>query len=120
MRRALSLVCLLAFWTLAAAAAPVEIEVARMSPTTGFVLPRFGTIYLEIAYRSDQPLRLQARAYAKGKSLDAGQMMNASAVQLAALPSPTRTSGRDQGRWKQRTFQIRSSNTAFNGVAGGR
>jgi hypothetical protein len=83
MRRALSLVCLLAFWTLAAAAAQVQIEVVRMSPNSGFVLPRYGTIYMEIAYRSDQPLRLQARAYAKGKSLDTGQMMNASALHPA-------------------------------------
>jgi hypothetical protein len=72
------LVFMLTFCALPAKAEPVEIEVARMSPSSGFVLPRHGSIYMEIAYRSDQPIRLQARAYAKGQSLDAGQMMNAS------------------------------------------
>ena len=83
MRRLLSLVCLLVFWTVAAAAEPVQIEVVRMSPSSGFVLPRFGHLYMEVSYRSDQPLRLQARAFADGQSLDAGQMMNASAVHPA-------------------------------------
>ncbi len=84
MRRLLLSGILLIFSTLASTAQqPVEMEVVRMSPSSGFVLPRFGTIYMEIAYRSDEPLRLQARAFANGASLDAGQAMNASIVQPA-------------------------------------
>lgn len=67
----------------ASAASSVQMEVTRMSPSSGFVLPRDGTIYMEVAYTADQPLRLQARAFAGGKSLDAGQRMNASAVHPA-------------------------------------
>ena len=83
MRSLLTSAILAFFCALAASAEPVSIEVVRMSPSSGFVLPRFGQIYIEVAYRSDQPLRLQARAFADGQSLDAGQMMNASAVHPA-------------------------------------
>jgi hypothetical protein len=67
----------------ASAASSVQMEVTRMSPSSGFVLPRDGTLYMEVAYSADQPLRLQARAFAGGKSLDAGQRMNASALHPA-------------------------------------
>ncbi len=67
----------------ASAASSVTMEVTRTSPSSGFVLPRDGTIYMEVTYRADQPLRLQARAFKDGKSLDAGQRMNASAVHPA-------------------------------------
>jgi len=82
--RALSLpIVILAWFCSAAAAEPVDLSVARMSPSSGFVLPRDGTIYMEIAYRSDQPIRLQARAFAGGSSLDNGQKMNASVAHPA-------------------------------------
>lgn len=83
MGRLLPLALLFLACTIGASAAAVQMEVARMSPSSGFVLPRSGTIYMEIAYRADQPIRLQARAFAKGMSLDAGQMMNASVVHPA-------------------------------------
>ncbi len=81
----LSLLTLLFFVCAAAAgaASSVSMEVTRTSPSSGFVLPRDGTIYMEVAYRADQPLRLQARAFKGGKSLDAGQRMNASALHPA-------------------------------------
>ena len=81
----LSLLALLFFICTAAADAgsSVQLEVMRMAPSSGFVLPRDGTLYMEVAYRADQPLRLQARAFKDGKSLDAGQRMNASAVHPA-------------------------------------
>ena len=82
--RVVSLSILLLAWLCAAAAAdPVELSVARMSPSSGFVLVRDGTIYMQIAYRSDQPVRLQARAFAGGSSLDKGQKMNASVTHPA-------------------------------------
>lgn len=62
----------------AADPASITISVGKTSPSINAVLPRFGTLYLEVAYRSDQPLRLQARAFKGGKSLDSGQAMNAS------------------------------------------
>ncbi|MCX7303254.1 MAG: hypothetical protein NTV73_02790 [Hyphomicrobiales bacterium] len=83
--RLVSLSILLAAWLCGAAAAdPPALSVARMSPSSSFVLARDGTIYMEIAYRSDQPIRLQARAFASGVSVDKGQKMNASVVHPAS------------------------------------
>jgi hypothetical protein len=56
----------------------VTLKVLRTSPSDNFVLARFQRLYLEIAYEADQPLRLQARAYSAGMSVDKGQAMNAS------------------------------------------
>ncbi len=84
MRLLLLSLALLIFPALATKAAePVQMDVVRTSPSSGFVLPRYGTINMEIAYHSAEPLRLQARAYSNGVSLDAGQAMNASVVHPA-------------------------------------
>jgi len=59
-------------------AASVQLKVWRISPLEGSVLPKFGTVYLEIGYDSDVPLRLQAEAFMDGKAVEKGQSMNAS------------------------------------------
>jgi uncharacterized membrane protein len=58
----------------------VMLSIERTSPSGNATLPRFGSFYVAVRYRSDKPLRIQARAYADGKPLDAGQAMNASVL----------------------------------------
>jgi hypothetical protein len=70
------------------AAVPAEqpaatMNIERTSPSPGATLPRFGSYYIAVRYTTDRPLRIQARAYAHGTSLDAGQSMNGSALHPA-------------------------------------
>jgi hypothetical protein len=58
-------------------------HVERMSPDNGVTLPRNGTAYIEIAYKSDRPLLFQAEGFAGNRSTDAGQSMNGSTVHPA-------------------------------------
>lgn len=94
--RSLTFLCLLLASALlpgrACAAAPVrqtvQLEIVRTSSEiSGALLPRYGTLYIEVAYSSAQPVRLQARAYAGGRSLDQGQAMNASVLHPAGSGS---------------------------------
>lgn len=63
--------------------AALTMQVERTSPSPGATLPRFGSYYIALRYTTDRPLRIQARAYAHGKLLDAGQAMNASVLHPA-------------------------------------
>jgi len=60
-----------------AAAEPVSISVAQSSAAPGASLPRWGAIYLDIAYSADQPVRIQAQGF-NGNASPKGQAMNAS------------------------------------------
>lgn len=66
-----------------ALAATVQMHVTRMSPSRDFTLPRYSTLYIEVSYHSALPVRFQARAFAQGQSVDAGQAMNPSIVHPA-------------------------------------
>ncbi|MBN9079502.1 MAG: hypothetical protein J0H84_25125 [Rhizobiales bacterium] len=83
MRRLLIAIALLLIGVTISSAASVELVPVRTSPSDDDSLPRFGTLYIEISYHSDVPLRLQARAFANGLPADAGQAMNASVVHPA-------------------------------------
>lgn len=70
--------------TNAAMASPsVTFSDARSWPFFNATLARDEPLWIEIDYRSDVPLRFQARAYREGVSVDVGQKMNASAVHPA-------------------------------------
>jgi hypothetical protein len=56
----------------------VEVKIGRISPSLHARLGRDDSVDIEVAYRSDRPLRIQARAYLDGVSADVGQKMNAS------------------------------------------
>ena len=81
------LILLLLASPLARAAGPnaVSLEIERTSVPLNASLRKFDTVYMDIAYRADRPVRLQARAYAHGASVDAGQSMNASQLHPVGL-----------------------------------
>lgn len=56
---------------------------ARSWPFLDARLARDEPLWVQVDYRSDVPLRFQARAYRDGRSVDEGQKMNASAVHPA-------------------------------------
>lgn len=61
----------------------VTMRIERTAPSPDSALPRFGSYYIAVRYTADRPVRIQARAYAGGKSLDAGQSLNASVLHPA-------------------------------------
>jgi hypothetical protein len=67
----------------AADPSPVALKIVRTEPSRNFLLPRFGTIYMEVAYTSGLPLRLQAQGYKDGKPYEEGEAMNASVIHPA-------------------------------------
>jgi hypothetical protein len=80
----LLILALLACLTLAdAAAEPVSIAVARRSAEPGASLPRWGTIYLDVAYSADRPVRIQASAIGEGGPAEKGLAMNATVAHPA-------------------------------------
>jgi hypothetical protein len=66
-----------------AAAGPVSLAVERSSVEAGASLPRWGAVYLDIAYSADQPVRIQASALKGGKLAAKGQAMNGAVVYSA-------------------------------------
>jgi hypothetical protein len=80
----LLILALLACLTLAdAAVEPVSIAVARRSAEPGASLPRWGTIYLDVAYSADRPVRIQASAFKDGTLAAEGLAMNGAGVHPA-------------------------------------
>lgn len=84
----LAFACLALFFALAAVAragdAPsVAFTDARSWPFLEARLARDEPLWVQVDYRSDVPLRFQARAYRDGHPVDEGQKMNASAVHPA-------------------------------------
>ncbi|RST84305.1 hypothetical protein EJC49_21370 [Aquibium carbonis] len=80
--------CLVLFLTMTAtnavmASPSVTFSDARTWPFLDATLARDEPLWIEIDYRSDVPLRFQARAYREGVPVDVGQKMNASAVHPA-------------------------------------
>jgi hypothetical protein len=71
------LVCLVGLVFSDAAAGADSLSVAQSSEETGAALPRWGTIYLDVAYSADQPVRIQAQGFSADAS-PKGQAMNAS------------------------------------------
>jgi hypothetical protein len=67
----------------AAMAADVALSVDRTSTSPGVTLPKWGTVYLDIAYTGDQPMRFQAKAYSRGELAARGQAMNGAVVHPA-------------------------------------
>lgn len=61
----------------------VGLRLERSTPALTASLRSNETIYLAIAYDSGSPLRLQARAYKQGASVDQGQRMNPSVLHPA-------------------------------------
>jgi hypothetical protein len=76
------LILILALAPHAAGASEVAMSVARIAPRSA-ALALGQPFHVEIAYRSDIPLRLQAEGYSTGKPLNAGQSMNASVAHPA-------------------------------------
>lgn len=60
-----------------------SLKILRVSQASGATLPRWGTVHFEVAYDADQPVRVQAQAFADGKSVGRGQAMNASVAHPA-------------------------------------
>lgn len=83
LRIACALLLLLAVAPGTARSEAVQLSVGRISPGLDASLPSGAPLYIEVSYRSDQPLRLQARAFLNGESLDKGQSMNASVAHPA-------------------------------------
>lgn len=75
------LACVAGAW-----ASPVHLNVERSYPEQRS-LPQFGEVYMQIGYRSDVPVRLQAHAFYRGSPVDAGQAMNASVLHPAGSGS---------------------------------
>jgi hypothetical protein len=74
----------LACLTLAAVAADsVSFTVARSSAEPGAALPRWGTIYFDVAYHAEQPVRFQASAFENSKLAAKGLAMNGAVVHPA-------------------------------------
>lgn len=61
----------------------VSLRLEKSAPALQATLRSNETIYLAIAYDSPVPLRMQARAYKQGVSVDEGQMMNPSVLHPA-------------------------------------
>jgi hypothetical protein len=61
----------------------ISLSVIRTDPGFTATLSSNETVYMAVAYESGQPIRIQARAYRQGKSVDKGQMMNATALHPA-------------------------------------
>lgn len=83
LRIACALLLLLAATPDVARSETVQLSVGRTAPGLDAQLPGGRSLYIEVRYRSDQPLRLQARAFLNGESLDKGQSMNASVAHPA-------------------------------------
>jgi hypothetical protein len=77
MRAALLLIAFLAGLVFPGAAMAASLTVAQSSAENGAVLPRWGTVYLDMAYSADQPVRVQAQGF-NGDASPKGQAMNAS------------------------------------------
>jgi hypothetical protein len=87
-RLLLACLALLAALTATAAGSPsVGLSDARSFPLPNAVLAMHEPFWIEIAYASGTPLRIKARAYRDGRSVDEGQKMNASAVHPAGTGS---------------------------------
>jgi hypothetical protein len=85
MRIAVLLFAFFLCWTVVsdAAAQAVSIAVAQRSVEAGASLPRWGTIYLDISYSADRPVRVQASAFKDGKLAAKGLAMNGAGVHPA-------------------------------------
>ena len=64
----------------ATAGSTVSLHLKRSVPALRATLRSNDTLYLAVDYASDIPLRLQARAYRAGVSVDEGQRMNPSVL----------------------------------------
>ena len=74
---------LVAHLAVASAAQAVELRLIRVYPDRAATLPRSENLYFEVEYVSDQPLRIQARAYREGRASPERQAMNASVAHPA-------------------------------------
>jgi len=66
-----------------ATAEPVSFSIAQRSARSGASLPRWGKVYLDIAYSADRPVRFQASAFKDGQQASKGQAMNGAVVHPA-------------------------------------
>lgn len=83
MRIVLLLALLIATTLSALGAQAPSLKILRVSQPSGATLPRWGTVHFEVTYDADQPVRVQAQAFADGKSVGRGQAMNASVTHPA-------------------------------------
>src|SRR5215208_2086841 len=60
------------------AAEPPTVEVADMDPPAGVKVPRSAALFVHLRYRSDAPLRAQAKGYFRGVEVKDGASWNPS------------------------------------------
>jgi hypothetical protein len=61
----------------------MTLSVGDAWPALDAAMPLGSPLYIPVGYRSDSPLRMQASAYAGGKPLERGEMMNAAPLHPA-------------------------------------